>query len=104
MTLYGPSQTTSVSKVFAAVGEVGKRYTLVPFKVEGFGCFDGKGGKVICAGITASSELDKLRLELAKGLSKISTPQPWDALPDYRFHTTIAFKDIDYKAMCWLTT
>lgn len=97
MTLYGPSKTTSVAKVFAAIEEICKRYTQVPFNVEGFGCFNGKEGKVIHASITASSELKKLRQELAKELSKISTPQPWDALPDYRFHTTIAFKDIDHK-------
>ena len=98
MTLYGPSQTTNIHKVFAAIAKIGKHYTLVPFKVEGFGCFDGKGGKVIHAAITASPELKKLRQDLAEKLSKISTPQPWDALPDYRFHTTIAFKDINYKA------
>ena len=97
MTLYGPSQATRMPKVFAAIERVGKRYTLVPFKVEGFGWFDGKKGKVIYAGIIASPELEKLRQELARELSKISTPQCWDALPDYKFHTTTAFKDIDHK-------
>jgi 2'-5' RNA ligase len=97
MTLYGPSQTTDIYKVFAAIEKIGKRYTFVPFKVGGFGCFNGREGKVIHAGITASPELEKLRQELAKELSKISTPRPWDTLPDYRFHTTIAFKDIDHK-------
>ena len=97
MTLYGPSQTTNIHKVLTAIEKIGKRYTLVPFKVEGFGWFDGKGGKAIHAGITASHELEKLRQELAEELSKISTPQPWDARRDYKFHTTIAFRDIDQK-------
>lgn len=97
MTLYGPSQTTNIHKVFAAIEKIGKRYTFAPFKVEGFDWFNGKEGKVICAGITASPELDKLRLELAKELSKISTSQSWDASASYRFHTTIASKDIDRK-------
>jgi len=97
MTLYGPSKTTSIAKVFAIIEEVCKRYTLVLFKVEGFGCFDGKEGKVIHAAITASPELKKLRQELAEELGKISAPQPWDTLRDYKFHTTIAFKDIDHK-------
>lgn len=97
MTLYGPSQTTNIHKVFAAIEKVGKRYTLVPFKVKGFGWFDGKEGKVIHAGIAASTELEKLRQELAGELSKISTPQSWDASRDYKFHTTIVFKDINHK-------
>lgn len=97
MTLYGPSQTTSISNVFAAIEKVGKRHALVPFKVKGFGWFDSMEGKVIHAGIIASPELKKLRQELAGELNKISTPQPWDALPDYKFHTTVAFKDIDHK-------
>jgi 2'-5' RNA ligase len=97
MTLYGPSQTTNIHKVFAAIEKVGKRYTLVPFKVKGFGWFDGKEGKVIHAGIAASTELEKLRQELAEELGKISAPQSWDTLLDYKFHTTIAFKDINHK-------
>ena len=97
MTLYGPSKTTNMPRVFAAIKNVCNGYTDVPFKIEGFGWFDCKKGKVIHAGINASPELKKLRRELAEELSKISTPQPWDALPDYRFHTTIAFKDIDHN-------
>jgi len=97
MTLYGTSQTTNMHKAFAVIEKVGKRYTLVPFKVKGFGWFDGKEGKVIHVGITASAELEKLRQELAEELSKISTPQAWDALPDYKFHTTIAIIGHDYK-------
>lgn len=75
-----------------------KRYTLVPFSVYGFDRNDGKNGKVIAAGITASPELKSLRRELADELNKIvkrDDRQPWDNEDDYWFHTTIAMKDID---------
>jgi len=95
MTLYGDSQTTNMSKVFDAIERVGKRYTLVPFAVKDFDWRHGREGKVIAASIVASPELKNLREELARELSKISTPGPWDTMADFWFHTTIAFKDID---------
>ena len=97
MTLYGPSETSNIQRVFAAIERVGKKYALVPFKVEGFDWRDGKKGKVIAARINASPELKNLRKELARELSKISTPDRYDTQDSYWFHTTIAFKDINPK-------
>jgi 2'-5' RNA ligase len=94
---YGGSGTTNIRKVRAAVENVGEKYTLVPFKIDKFDWRDGKEGKVIAAGITASPELKKLRLELRKELSKICTPHHFDTQPEFWFHTVIAFKDIDRK-------
>lgn len=94
---YGSPGTTDIRKICAAVERVGKRYTLVPFKVERFEPRDGEKGKVIAAGITASPELKKLRLELKKELSKICAPHRFDTQPHFWFHATIAFKDIDRK-------
>jgi calcineurin-like phosphoesterase family protein len=96
---YDCSGTTDIRRVCTAVEKVGKKYTLVPFKVEDFDCRDGKEGKIIAAGITASPELKKLRLELRKELSKISTPgcYDYDTEDAFWFHTVIAFKNIDRK-------
>jgi calcineurin-like phosphoesterase family protein/2'-5' RNA ligase len=97
---YGFPGKTDIRKVFAAVEKVGEEYTLVPFKVEGTDWpdwRDGEEGKVIAAGITASPELKKLRLELAGELSKICTPHRFDTQSDFWFHSMIAFKDIDRK-------
>ena len=97
---YGSSGTTDIRKVFASVEKAAKKYMLVPFKVERFDWRDNEEGeKVIVAGITASPELKKLRLELRKELSKISAPGPYDYDTEdaFWFHTVIAFKDIDHK-------
>ena len=96
---YNSSGTADSRKVLAAVERVGKKYTLVPFKVDKFEWRNGEEGKVIAAGITASPELKKLRLELRKELSKISTPgcYDYDTEDAFWFHTVIAFKDIDHK-------
>lgn len=94
---YGSPGMTDIKKVCTAVEKVGKRYTLVPFKIEGFDWRNGEKGKVVAADITASPELKKLRTELVGELSKICTPHRFDTQSDFWFHTTIAFKDIDRK-------
>jgi calcineurin-like phosphoesterase family protein/2'-5' RNA ligase len=94
---YGTPGPVDIRKVLAAVQTIGKNYRLVPFRVEGFDWRDGEKGKVIAAYITASPELKRLRQELAKELSKICVPHRFDTQPDFWFHSTIAFKDIDSK-------
>jgi len=94
ISLYGPGRTNDIKKVILAVEKVGRRYTLVPFKVKGFGCFD-KIPKVIYFDITPSQELENLRLELSQELQKISSGQSWDSRRNHSFHATIAFRDID---------
>jgi len=37
ISLYGPSKTNDIRKVISAVEKVGRQYTLVPFKIKGFG-------------------------------------------------------------------
>jgi len=97
MTLYGPSETKEIRRVFTTIENVAKKYTLVPIRIEGFECRDGIEGKVIACHIKASAELVSLRRELAEELAKISKPNHWDTQRGYWFHTTIAFKDIDHK-------
>jgi calcineurin-like phosphoesterase family protein/2'-5' RNA ligase len=94
---YGSPRKTDIRKVLAAVEKVGEKYIFVPFKVDKFEWSNGEEGKVIATGITASPELKRLRLELRKELSKICTPHRFDTQPDFWFHSTIAFKDIDRK-------
>ena len=96
ISLYGPGKTDDISRVISAIEKVGKRYTLVPFKIRGFGSFDN-GPKVIYFGISPSPELEKLRLELSQELRKVSSCQPHDSRRNHAFHATIAFRDIDTK-------
>ena len=97
MTLYGPSETKDIRRVFAALEKVAKKHTLVPLRIDGFDYRDGTKGKVIACRIGASAELVSLRSELAKELAKVSTANHWDTQSGYWFHSTIAFKDIDRK-------
>lgn len=97
ITLYGPSKTDNMKRIVSEVEKIGRNYTLVPFKIKGFGCTHSSENRVIYLDITPSLELEELRQDLAQRLSKISTHQPWDTKGKYLFHSTIAFKDIDKK-------
>ena len=96
VSLYGPGKTNDIGKVISTVEKIGRRHTLVPFKVKGFGYFN-KIPKVIYLDITPSQELQNLRLELSQELRKVSVGQLWDSRRNHFFHATIAFRDIDKK-------
>ena len=96
ISLYGPGQTNDIGKVVSVVENVGRRYTLVPFRVKGFGYFNGIS-KVIYFDINPSQELEDLRWLLSQELERISTGRPWDIKRNHSFHATIAFKDINAK-------
>ncbi len=95
MTLYGPFKTKHSYSVFKTIEQVARKYTIVPFRIQGF---DGKRGNVIVAKIAPSPELIDLRLELSRKLNKLVKKddcQPWDSDGKYWFHSTIALKDIN---------
>ncbi|APV44676.1 2'-5' RNA ligase [Dehalogenimonas formicexedens] len=96
VTLYGPGQTRDLRRVRKAVETIGREFTLVPFQFDGFGRFNNKD-KVIYFKIRASDQLEDLREQLARKLIDFSTCQSWDQVSDYSFHSTIAFKDINYQ-------
>jgi 2'-5' RNA ligase len=96
ISLYGPGKTSDIGKVISAIERIGRRYTLVPFKIRGFGYFD-KIPKVIYFDISPSQELEDLRRQLSQELRKISTGQSWDSRENHSFHATIAFRDINAK-------
>lgn len=96
--LYGEGKTDNIQKVVSVVEGVGRKYTLVPFKIKGFGYFD-KLHKVIYLDISPSKELAALRWELSQELRKVSSCQSQDrhSKTKFGFHGTVAFKDIDNK-------
>jgi hypothetical protein len=96
--LYGPGKTDDIGKVVTVVRRVGRKYTVVPFKIKGFGYFD-KPHKVIYLDISPSKELEALRWELSQKLRNVSSCQSQDrhSSTKFRFHGTIASKDIDKK-------
>ena len=46
ISLYGPGKIDDIGKVVSTIKRVGRKYTLVPFKIKGFDYFD-KPHKVI---------------------------------------------------------
>lgn len=96
ISLYVPATTDNINRVVSEVEIIARKYTLVPFKIEGFRYFN-KGNKVIYLNVIPSPHLEELRWELSQRLCKISTPQPWDRQRKFQFHATVAFKDIDRK-------
>jgi 2'-5' RNA ligase len=97
ITLTGPFETREIKSVIRDVEGVAKNYSLVNFKLKGFGYFNSQNGKVIYADIEPSKELEELRWELTKRLMRYTKLQKWDKKEDFSFNATIAFKDIDRK-------
>jgi len=97
ISLFGPFQTNDERRLVSEIISVGKRYDLVPFRIRGFDFFNNQK-KVIYLDIEPSEELKTLRWNISQRLSKITYNYPsFDLNPDFEFHSTIAFKDIDYK-------
>jgi 2'-5' RNA ligase len=94
ISLYGPGTARDIRKVVKVIEKIGKRYTIVNFKVKGFGVFN-TSPRVIYFDIEPSKELESLRWELSQELRKFSTCQTWDSEKRHHFHSTIAFRDID---------
>lgn len=100
ISLYGPFFTRQQRDVVASVVKVCSKYRLVPFAFRGFSYFDNSTNKVIYLDIVPSEVLVNLRFELAKALLPITQSKSKEdakSRTDFKFHSTIAFKDIDYK-------
>jgi 2'-5' RNA ligase len=97
ITLAGPFETRDMGRVVNDVESVAKNYSLVNFKLKGFGYFNNPEGKVVYVDIEPSKELEELRGELAQRLMSYAKLQEWDKNMRFSFHATIAFKDIDRK-------
>ncbi|MBU0980964.1 MAG: 2'-5' RNA ligase family protein [Nanoarchaeota archaeon] len=95
ITLIAPFRTNNRKEVIRRIGGVCKKYTLVPFKLQGFNYFD-KVNKVIYLDIAPSVTLKKFRNELSKAINDISGISVYTKM-DFKFHVTLAFKDIDDK-------
>jgi hypothetical protein len=100
ISLYGPFLTRRQKDVVAEVVRVCSKYELVPFYFRGFNYFDNPAHKVIYLDILPSDELVNLRYELARALLPITyskSNEDRKLRADFKFHSTIAFKDIDNK-------
>ena len=94
ITLFGPFTTNKQGKMISNVVSVLGKYDLVPFEITGFKNFNNN---VIFVDIKPSIELEELRRKIAQSLFPISKTVNFDRDIDFKFHGTVAFKDIEYK-------
>lgn len=109
VSLFGPFRCRSINDVVNAIGQAGSKYSELKFQIDGFDYFELKKKflffttsskkNVIFLKILPSEELKEFRYELAKKLLKITdaTDIDRDSKDGFKFHATIALKDIDRK-------
>lgn len=99
ISLAGPLYTTDERRLIKEVFDVVKKYDIVTFSLDGFGKFGNwlSGNRVIKVNIEPSKELEEIRLEVAKRLKEFCKMTEYDNKKNFKFHATIAFKDIDRK-------
>ncbi len=95
ISLYGSfsADYQQVERVKEALLTVGRRYSFLPYLIDGFRWISGQQGRVIYFNIVAAAEFKKFRQELAQRLLKIvPRTQPFDKEEDFLFHSTLAYK------------
>ncbi len=109
ISLFGPFRCRSINTIINAIGQVGSEYSELKYQVDDFDYFESKKKflflttstkkNVIFLKIIPSEELKDFRHSLAKKLLKItdSSNVDHDSKEKFRFHVTIAMKDIDKK-------
>lgn len=97
ITLYGPFETNKQSQVVNEIVRICYKYRIIPFIFKGFNYFDNSASKVIYLDIEQSQNLVNLRYEISKALSPITHSKSQEdkkGKSNFKFHSTIAFKDI----------
>lgn len=108
VTLYGPFYSKSIREVKQIIKSVGSNYSKLDYEISGFGFFDQKiksflipqkKKHVIYLKIDPDSNLRKFRHELSKALIHKTRTQNFDhdSEDDFKFHATLAMKDIHKK-------
>lgn len=95
ISLYGSfaADSKQVERVKDILVSIGKRYSYLPYLIDGFHWINGKHGKVIYFNIIASPEFKRFRHELAQRLLGIAPrTQSFDQSEDFLFHATLAYK------------
>lgn len=100
ITLYGPFTTNNERKMVSEVLNICKRHDRIYFSIKGIDYFNNPSNKVLYLNINPSEELRGFREELAiklRNSTRTESKEDRKNKKDFVFHSTIAFKDIDYK-------
>jgi len=95
ITLYGGfvADYGQVHKVKEIIESIGRKYSFLPYTIDGFKWIKGQKGKVIYFNIVPSEEFKEFRKELAeKLLGVVPTTKSFDKEEDFLFHATLAYK------------
>lgn len=95
ISLYGSfaADTKQTERIKDVLTSVGRRYSFLPYLIDGFHWINGKNGRVIYFNIVASPEFKRFRQELAQRLLGIAPrTQHYDHEEDFLFHATLAYK------------
>lgn len=102
ISLYGnfSADHSQVKKVKSVLSSIGRKYSFLPFTIDGWQCIPAEKGIVIYFNIVPSEELKQFRNELAWNLiSIVPDTKPFDFDKNFLFHSTLAYKlsDLEYK-------
>lgn len=95
ISLYGgfAADYEQTKRVKEIISSIGKRYSFLPYLIDGFRWIEGKQGRVIYFNIVASEEFKRFRQELAQRLLRVvPRTKPFDKKEDFLFHSTLAYK------------
>jgi calcineurin-like phosphoesterase family protein/2'-5' RNA ligase len=95
ISLYGSfsADYRQVNRVKEVLLSVGRKYSFLPYLIDGFRWINGRHGRVIYFKIIPSPEFQKFRQELAQRLLRIvPETKPFDREEDFLFHSTLAYK------------
>lgn len=94
ITLFGPARTNNLGRVKAEVEKIGRKYTLVPFKVGGFDIFQNQDANWLYLDVQPFPDLEHFRYDLAQSLCNLEniisgTCSPFDHNSKFKFHSSI---------------
>lgn len=95
ISLYGgfSADYQQAKRVKEIMVSVGKRYSFLPYLIDGFRWINGRQGRVIYFNIIASAEFKRFRQDLAERLLRIvPETKPFDREENFLFHSTLAYK------------
>jgi 2'-5' RNA ligase len=100
ITLYGPFTTNNEKRMVSEVLSLCRRHNRIYFSIKGVDYFDNPSNKVIYLDINPSEELkvfrEKLSLKL-RAITSTASKEDSKSKENFKFHSTIAFKDINLK-------
>jgi calcineurin-like phosphoesterase family protein/2'-5' RNA ligase len=102
ISLYGNFSAShdQIERVKTMITSIGRKYSFLPFLIDGLHSFEGEKGIVIYFNIVPSEDLKRFRRELVEKLiSIVPDTKPYDFNEDFLFHSTLAYKlsDSEYE-------